>query len=528
MLWNKTETNPTVYIGKASYNCVINRLRSHNREKDFWKNAVVLSSDIFADADIEWVEATLISKARKYERCNLYNKKEEDYNDKLNESNRQETARKVSWFVKNVLRNKLGIDIFLSLENSWHTTKPFALLSYYEMLEIGMTCSTDEIKKAYKIKSLQFHPDRNAGSTESQDKMRLINEAYEVLTDQVKRKNYDSKIISEEIAADKAAEAQRKAEQAKRQQEQARKQQEEARRQQQEQARQQYSYQQQNRNYNQGDTNKQYNPNVPPKINHYKKYDTFLYGAAVAAIILLIIFSPALLGKKTEAVSVAMFDGISSKEWREIVTKLKNTQKEKSDLQEKLDLLNNSSAQKTKEIAMLKDAVEKSKKEAEAIKQEAQKELENAKKIVVENENKKEEIKRQEIIVKEKNDALLAEAEKIKQNYQIMEKQSEEKLAGVKMQEKINLEFRNESFSRLKIDCDKLQKNISAYDNATGGFIDVFQNRLPSSAIDVQKSSEVAREALKIFPHDAELTMQLNVAKMLLDKTKKRVVTDIK
>ena len=59
---------------------------------------------------------------------------------------------------------------------------------YYEILGVGRTASAEEIKKAFRTKAHQFHPDKSTGDT---DKFKEINEAYQVLGDQTKRQQYD-------------------------------------------------------------------------------------------------------------------------------------------------------------------------------------------------------------------------------------------------------------------------------------------------------------------------------------------------
>jgi molecular chaperone DnaJ len=62
---------------------------------------------------------------------------------------------------------------------------------YYEILEVDKNASQDEIKSQYRKKALQFHPDRNPGDKESEDKFKEASEAYEVLSDADKRARYD-------------------------------------------------------------------------------------------------------------------------------------------------------------------------------------------------------------------------------------------------------------------------------------------------------------------------------------------------
>ncbi|HEY3450150.1 MAG TPA: molecular chaperone DnaJ [Myxococcales bacterium] len=62
---------------------------------------------------------------------------------------------------------------------------------YYEVLEVQKASSPDEIKSAYRKKALQFHPDRNPGNKEAEDKFKEASEAYAVLSDADKRAKYD-------------------------------------------------------------------------------------------------------------------------------------------------------------------------------------------------------------------------------------------------------------------------------------------------------------------------------------------------
>ena len=62
---------------------------------------------------------------------------------------------------------------------------------YYEILGISKYATIDEIKKSYKKLALQFHPDKNGDNEEAKNKFQDISEAYSVLSDESKRKNYD-------------------------------------------------------------------------------------------------------------------------------------------------------------------------------------------------------------------------------------------------------------------------------------------------------------------------------------------------
>lgn len=62
---------------------------------------------------------------------------------------------------------------------------------YYDLLEIPQTASADEIKRAFRKQAMKYHPDRNPGDKEAEQKFKAINEAYEVLKDEQKRAAYD-------------------------------------------------------------------------------------------------------------------------------------------------------------------------------------------------------------------------------------------------------------------------------------------------------------------------------------------------
>jgi molecular chaperone DnaJ len=62
---------------------------------------------------------------------------------------------------------------------------------FYEILGVTKTASADEIKKAYRKKAIQYHPDKNPGDKASEEKFKEAAEAYEVLSDDQKRQRYD-------------------------------------------------------------------------------------------------------------------------------------------------------------------------------------------------------------------------------------------------------------------------------------------------------------------------------------------------
>ncbi|HEX4447810.1 MAG TPA: molecular chaperone DnaJ [Polyangiaceae bacterium] len=62
---------------------------------------------------------------------------------------------------------------------------------YYEVLTVSREATSDELRKAYRREALKHHPDRNPGDTTAEAKFKEVNEAYQVLTDDQKRRIYD-------------------------------------------------------------------------------------------------------------------------------------------------------------------------------------------------------------------------------------------------------------------------------------------------------------------------------------------------
>jgi DnaJ-class molecular chaperone len=64
-------------------------------------------------------------------------------------------------------------------------------MDHYKILEVSNTASKDDIRKSFRYLALKYHPDRNKNSEESKRKFMQIVEAYETLSDDQARKNYD-------------------------------------------------------------------------------------------------------------------------------------------------------------------------------------------------------------------------------------------------------------------------------------------------------------------------------------------------
>jgi curved DNA-binding protein len=67
-----------------------------------------------------------------------------------------------------------------------------ATRDYYEVLGVGKNASDNEIKKAYRKLAMKYHPDRNPNKKEAEERFKELNEAYAVLSDKEKRKQFDT------------------------------------------------------------------------------------------------------------------------------------------------------------------------------------------------------------------------------------------------------------------------------------------------------------------------------------------------
>ena len=67
-----------------------------------------------------------------------------------------------------------------------------ATRDYYDILGVNKNASDEELKKAYRKLAMKYHPDRNPNKKEAEERFKELNEAYAVLSDKEKRKQYDT------------------------------------------------------------------------------------------------------------------------------------------------------------------------------------------------------------------------------------------------------------------------------------------------------------------------------------------------
>lgn len=81
--------------------------------------------------------------------------------------------------------------------------------THYDILGVSKSATTDEIKKVYRKLALKYHPDKNQGNKEAEEKFKEISAAYEILSDDSKRASYDRELEAPRSARGRPFRAQR-------------------------------------------------------------------------------------------------------------------------------------------------------------------------------------------------------------------------------------------------------------------------------------------------------------------------------
>ena len=71
----------------------------------------------------------------------------------------------------------------------------------YEVLGITPTASNEEIRRSFLVKARRAHPDKNSGLPQSEEMMKLLNKARDILSDPEKRIEYDEQLENDDLSA---------------------------------------------------------------------------------------------------------------------------------------------------------------------------------------------------------------------------------------------------------------------------------------------------------------------------------------